>query len=71
VVRDKSRVPACRQAGYRYTTARKLFKINSSGRGEIRTHGELPHDGFQDRCLKPLGHSSNAEREGFEPSIRI
>ena len=28
------------------------------GGGEIRTHGELPHDGFQDRCLQPLGHTS-------------
>ena len=28
------------------------------GEGEIRTRGELPHDGFQDRYLKPLGHLS-------------
>ncbi len=37
----------------------------------------LRYDGFQDRCLKPLGHLSTqvyrckrllAEREGFEPS---
>ncbi len=28
------------------------------GSGGIRTHGELPHGGFQDRCLKPLGHTS-------------
>ncbi len=28
------------------------------GGGGIRTHGELPHAGFQDRCLKPLGHPS-------------
>ncbi len=28
------------------------------GEGEIRTLGELPHDGFQDRYLKPLGHLS-------------
>ncbi len=33
------------------------------GEGEIRTRGELPHDGFQDRYLKPLGHLS---RCGFE-----
>lgn len=33
--------------------------LNFGGSGEIRTHGELPHDGFQDRCLKPLGHTSN------------
>ena len=31
----------------------------SSGKGEIRTHGEdWPHNGFQDRRLKPLGHLS-------------
>ena len=28
------------------------------GGGEIRTRGGLPHDGFQDRCLKPLGYPS-------------
>ena len=29
------------------------------GGGRIRTHGEgQPHNGFQDRRLKPLGHSS-------------
>ena len=32
--------------------------IISGGEGEIRTLGELPHDGFQDRYLKPLGHLS-------------
>ena len=31
---------------------------NFGGEGEIRTLGELPHDGFQDRYLKPLGHLS-------------
>ena len=25
----------------------------SGGSGEIRTHGTLRYDGFQDRCLKP------------------
>jgi hypothetical protein len=30
----------------------------NGGQGGIRTHGELPHAGFQDRCLKPLGHLS-------------
>ena len=28
------------------------------GEGEIRTRGELPHDGFQDRYHQPLGHLS-------------
>ncbi len=31
---------------------------NIGGGGEIRTHGRSPYDGFQDRCLQPLGHSS-------------
>ena len=34
------------------------FAGASGGWGGIRTHGELPHGGFQDRCLKPLGHPS-------------
>ena len=29
------------------------------GEGEIRTHGRINFGGFQDRCLKPLGHLSN------------
>ena len=32
-----------------------ILKLGS-GEGEIRTHDTLPYDGFQDRCLKPLGH---------------
>ena len=28
------------------------------GESGIRTHGELPHAGFQDRYLQPLGHLS-------------
>ncbi len=33
------------------------------GSGEIRTHGGFPHDGFQDRCIKPLCHASVLKRE--------
>lgn len=40
----------------------KLFCLGLSylgGGGEIRTHGGLStHDGFQDRCIKPLCHTS-------------
>src|SRR5690349_21249140 len=38
----------------------KAFDIAAvGGRGEIRTHeGAKPPAGFQDRCLKPLGHPS-------------
>ena len=28
------------------------------GESGIRTHGTLPHAGFQDRYLQPLGHLS-------------
>lgn len=31
---------------------------SSGGWGGIRTHGRLHVAGFQDRCLKPLGHPS-------------
>ena len=44
------------------------FKRNyasSGGGGGIRTPGELPHNGFQDRRLQPLGHSS-ANPAGFD-----
>ena len=34
-----------------------LSEFSSGGRG-IRTPGEFPHNGFQDRRLKPLGHPS-------------
>ena len=30
----------------------------SGGRGRIRTHGRVNVNGFQDRRLRPLGHSS-------------
>ena len=33
------------------------------GGGEIRTHGPLRVAGFQDRCLKPLGHPSLAHKD--------
>src|SRR6476660_8900381 len=35
-----------------------LFRV-SGGWGGIRTHGRLHVAGFQDRCLKPLGHPSS------------
>ena len=38
-------------------TLPSLQEKRSGGTG-IRTPGEFPHDGFQDRRLKPLGHSS-------------
>src|SRR3546814_13866624 len=35
------------------------------GWGGIRTHGGgAPHAGFQDRCLKPLGHPSRSGYQG-------
>jgi hypothetical protein len=39
-------------------------KANCGGRGGIRTHeGAKPPAGFQDRCLKPLGHPSAAAHQ--------
>ena len=37
---------------------RHFFGQKNGGRRGIRTLGELPLGGFQDRCLKPLDHSS-------------
>ena len=37
---------------------RHFFGKKNGGRRGIRTLGELPLGGFQDRCLKPLDHSS-------------
>ena len=34
------------------------FEHKNGGERGIRTLGELPLGGFQDRCLKPLDHSS-------------
>ena len=50
-------VAGCSKAGKKrrwYTGQRHL----SSGGGGIRTPGTLRYSGFQDRHLKPLGHSS-------------
>ncbi len=41
------------------TPAPPQVRITCKGGGSgIRTHGNLRYDGFQDRCLKPLGHPS-------------
>lgn len=37
----------------------------SNGGGGIRTPGAFPHSGFQDRRLKPLGHSSGRLKSLF------
>ncbi len=34
------------------------LSLKCGGGGEIRTLGWFPIGGFQDRCLKPLGHPS-------------
>jgi hypothetical protein len=37
----------------------RVVSVIYGGRGGIRTHeGAEPPAGFQDRCLKPLGHPS-------------
>jgi hypothetical protein len=33
-------------------------RAHQGGGGGIRTPGGLPHGGFQNRCLQPLGHTS-------------
>lgn len=35
-----------------------MVSIFIGGEGEIRTRGESPHAGFQDRYHQPLGHLS-------------
>jgi hypothetical protein len=41
---------------------RRAANDATGGRGEIRTHeGAKPPAGFQDRCLKPLGHPSTLQ----------
>lgn len=35
-----------------------VFLYKLGGEGGIRTLGESPHDGFQDRYHQPLGHLS-------------
>ena len=34
------------------------YQVCGGGGGGIRTPGTLRHNGFQDRRLKPLGHTS-------------
>lgn len=38
------------------------FPRITGGSGGIRTHGTLRYDGFQDRCLKPLSHTSRNKK---------
>ena len=35
-----------------------LYRLLAGGGGEIRTHERLPVAGFQDRCNRPLCHTS-------------
>lgn len=44
------------------TREKQEYKENNGGGGEIRTLERLPVDGFQDRCLQPLGHPSATSR---------
>ena len=46
--------------------------LGSGGWGGIRTHeGLLTPAGFQDRCLKPLGHPSGRAATSNEPPFRL
>ena len=49
-----ARSPGCRPGDLRVCG-------QSGGAGGIRTHGPLRVDGFQDRCLRPLGHRSGSD----------
>ena len=43
--------------------------IRICGSGGIRTPGALRHAGFQDRCIRPLCHTSKfVENDGLEPT---
>ena len=39
-------------------------RVTAGGGGEIRTPGTLRYGGFQNRCLRPLGHSSKSWSRG-------
>ncbi len=41
----------------KHLLSHRFYRMNGGG-GEIRTHGAVTLGGFQDRCLKPLGHLS-------------
>ena len=58
IIAANMRIPAARTACRRRKPQSVKDCQNFGGRGGIRTHGWLPIGGFQDRCLKPLGHSS-------------
>ena len=44
------------------------FDLYSGGSGEIRTHEGLPLAGFQDRCNRPLCHTSEGDESYRQPS---
>src|SRR5688572_8647826 len=49
----------------------RLFSYQETGGGGgIRTPGDLRHGGFQDRCLRPLGHSSRGAPGGKRTQYR-
>src|SRR5574343_223856 len=43
-----------------------LMALPTGGGGEIRTHGRLPVAGFQDRCNRPLCHTSMSRGRGAD-----
>ena len=54
---DNRQFPNERSSRQRHANFAEL----NGGGGEIRTPGRFPVAGFQDRCLKPLGHPSARE----------
>ncbi len=49
-------------AGVTASSSCRRVVSSTSGAGGIRTHGPLRVDGFQGRCLRPLGHRSTLDR---------
>ena len=50
--------PGIKEPPGRLRITRNPYCTKLGGEGGIRTLGESPHDGFQDRYHQPLGHLS-------------
>ena len=56
--RNASQATAKKRENPRKTEGSAPDDDSKGGWGGIRTPGTLRYDGFQDRCLRPLGHPS-------------
>jgi hypothetical protein len=48
-----------------------LLRKSNGGEGEIRTHGPLRGNGFQDRRIRPLCHLSNVATTLIQATYKI